>query len=90
MPVRSGNILANFFIKTLAKTAYLAGKITFSASKDAIWIFQVECIVILNLRLRKLIYTTKALTFLLNVILANLFLMINSTYEVVGRTFSVV
>ena len=83
-----GNMPANFFEKTSAKSEYLAGMVTFLAINKAIWAFQARWIVIFNVS--QAMCTTKALTFLFNAALANFFLSISFIRRVVSRASSVV
>ena len=51
MRVRFGRTWTNSFLKSLAKSVYLAKIVSFLASKNAIWASHAGCIIIFNLDL---------------------------------------
>lgn len=82
------NTKAFSFQKILEKSEYLFGILTFLVKNKAICAFQAGCIKIEFTQ--KVTYIIKTLIFLFNAALANFFLLINSTYLVVGKASAVI
>ena len=78
-----------FFKKTSEKSKYLVGILTSLVTNKAIKAFLAKYLSIKS-RLKDVTYITKALTFLYNIILINLFLSMISIYLIVNRALAVV
>ena len=72
------------------KSDYSASMVTFVANNKAICAFLAGWIVILNPKLKELMYTTEALILLSNVALANSLLLMSLTMRAISRSFLVV
>ena len=79
----------NCYEKILAKSKHLANIMTFLINNKTIWTFLAGWIVIFDPRLRELTCIIKALMFSFNAALANFFLLISSTLQMVGKVLLV-
>ena len=89
MLVITSKTKAFFSKKTSEKSKYLAGICTFLIINKVIWAFLIRSIGI-KLKLKDVIYTTKALTFLSNAVLVNFFLLMIFNYLVIDKSLAVV
>lgn len=82
--------IANSCKKTFAKFKYSAEIAIFLATDKTIWVSRAGCIFILELRLKKAMWTMKASTFLSSIVLAYFFLLMILTWQVVGRISAII